>query len=51
MLQCVASVLGDPEVSLVFLLALEGLLTDRPTLEILSLRVGVLVNRFTEPAA
>lgn len=49
MLQCVARVLGDPEVSLVFLLALEGLLADRPTLEILAIRVGILVNRFTEP--
>jgi len=44
--QCVARVLGDPEVSLVFQLALEGLLSDRPSLEVLSLRVRILVDRF-----
>ncbi|HXE18241.1 TetR/AcrR family transcriptional regulator [Castellaniella sp. UC4442_H9] len=51
MRECVAQVLGDPELSLVFLLALEGLLSDRPPLEILSLRVAVLVSRFTGPTA
>ena len=48
--QCVARVLGDPVVSLVFLLALEGLLTDRPTLDVLSIRVKILVDRFAGPA-
>ncbi|CAM5180896.1 AcrR family transcriptional regulator OS=Castellaniella defragrans OX=75697 GN=HNR28_002357 PE=4 SV=1 [Castellaniella defragrans] len=50
-LQCVRGVLGDPEVSLVFLLALEGLMVDRPSLDVLSLRVGILVDRFAGPAA
>ncbi|HEX7388334.1 MAG TPA: TetR/AcrR family transcriptional regulator [Castellaniella sp.] len=48
--QCVAQVLGDPVVSLVFLLALEGLLTDRPSLDVLSVRVKILVDRFAGTA-
>jgi AcrR family transcriptional regulator len=51
MRECVARVLGDPEAALVFLLALEGLLADRPALDVLSVRVRVLVDRFAGAAA
>lgn len=44
--RCVVQVLGDPVVSLVFQLALEGLLEDRPTLDVLQVRVRILVDRF-----
>jgi AcrR family transcriptional regulator len=45
--ECVAEVLKDPVVSLVFQLALEGVFEDRPRLDVLQVRVGILVDRFT----
>lgn len=47
---CIVQVLGDPEVSWVFLLALEGLVADRPALAALDIRVRILVDRFADNA-
>ncbi|CAD6557836.1 hypothetical protein LMG24235_06228 [Paraburkholderia sabiae] len=47
--QCVAEVLSDEPAAEVFLLALDGLLADRPGAELLSQRVQILCNRFVQP--
>lgn len=49
MLGCVESVLHDPASSQVFLLALDGLLSDRPALADLEQRISLLAARFTAP--
>lgn len=48
-LQCVTAILGDEETAEVFLLALDGLLADEPTLEILEDRTRILTTRFVQP--
>lgn len=50
-LECVDQVLGDAEASWVFLLALEGLFADRPPRDVLTARIGILVDRFAGGAA
>jgi AcrR family transcriptional regulator len=45
-LECFASILGDEPSSEVFLLALDGLLADLPSVEVLEQRTKVLVGRF-----
>ncbi|GAA0227433.1 hypothetical protein GCM10009125_15540 [Castellaniella daejeonensis] len=47
LLECLNQVFDDPEVALVFLLALEGLLEDKPRLDVLEHRVHILVDHFT----
>ena len=48
--QCVARILGgDDEAAEVFLLALDGLLTDEPTTTVLERRVQLLTARFAPP--
>lgn len=47
MQECIQHVLRDPDISLVFLMSLEGLVTDRPSLEALRRRVRILVDHFT----
>uniref|UniRef100_UPI00334274F8 TetR/AcrR family transcriptional regulator n=1 Tax=Castellaniella defragrans TaxID=75697 RepID=UPI00334274F8 len=49
-LACVCGILRDPLASRVFLMALEGLLSDRPSAADLHERVAVLVDRFAGPA-
>ena len=44
--ECVAAVLGDGASAEVFLLALDGLLTDRPSVEVLEGRAQLLAARF-----
>ncbi len=44
---CVATVLGDASSAEVFLLALDGLLGDRPSTEVLEGRMQLLAARFT----
>jgi TetR/AcrR family transcriptional regulator, transcriptional repressor of aconitase len=51
MLECVDAVLADGASSLVFLLALDGLLGDRPSLGELEERIRVLAARFARPIA
>lgn len=46
-IQCFAKVLGDDLVAEVFYLALNGLLTDDPKPDVLSVRVSILAERFT----
>lgn len=50
-LKCVDQVLGDAALSLVFLLALEGLFADRPPRDVATARIGLLVDRFSGGAA
>jgi AcrR family transcriptional regulator len=45
-LECVESILGDEATAEVFQLAVEGLLTDQPTLPALDRRLQILVARF-----
>jgi AcrR family transcriptional regulator len=45
-LECVASILGDDASAEVFLLALDGLLADRPSMEVLEQRTQLLAARF-----
>ncbi|MGB6007923.1 TetR/AcrR family transcriptional regulator [Castellaniella sp.] len=45
-LEPVAQVLGDADIARVFLLSLEGLFVDRPPLDVLVKRIGILVDRF-----
>ena len=45
-LDCVAVVLGDPEAAEVFLLALDGLMTDEPSAAMLERRLSLLADRF-----
>ncbi len=47
-LQCVTAILKDQESSEVFLLALDGLLTDQPTPEVLEQRIRILASRFIQ---
>lgn len=47
LLECLNRVFDDPEVALVFLLALEGLIEDKPRLDVLGRRVRILVDHFT----
>jgi TetR/AcrR family transcriptional regulator, transcriptional repressor of aconitase len=47
---CVASILGDEASAEVFLLALDGLLTDEPTTAVLEGRTRLLAARFAPPA-
>lgn len=49
MLDCVDAVLDDAESSQVFLLALDGLLGDRPSVDDLQQRIEVLSARFAAP--
>lgn len=49
-LQCATAILGDGERAEVFLLALDGLLTDQPTKAVLERRVCILVEQFVAPA-
>lgn len=44
--QCVAAILGDKASAEVFLLALNGLLADNPTVELLEKRTKLLATRF-----
>ena len=46
---CFAAILGDGASAEVFLLALDGLLADRPTTELLERRTRVLAARFAPP--
>ncbi|MER1967237.1 helix-turn-helix domain-containing protein [Castellaniella sp. GW247-6E4] len=50
-LQCVNLILEDAPASQVFLMALEGLLGDRPPADELRKRVAVLIERFAGPPA
>ncbi|MFT3914879.1 MAG: TetR/AcrR family transcriptional regulator [Anaeromyxobacteraceae bacterium] len=45
-LECMAAVLGRAADAEVFLLALDGLLSDEPEVEVLDGRLGILVDRF-----
>lgn len=45
-LECVATILGDEASAEVFLLALDGLLADEPTSEVLAQRTKLLAARF-----
>ena len=45
-LECVATILGDQASAEVFLLALDGLLADRPSMEALEQRMQLLAARF-----
>lgn len=47
--KCVASILGDTASAQVFLLALDGLLADQPTTEVLEQRTKLLAARFAPP--
>lgn len=49
-LWCVATILGDKASAEVFLLALDGLLADEPTTEVLEQRTRLLAARFVPPA-
>ncbi|MDY0308238.1 MAG: TetR/AcrR family transcriptional regulator [Castellaniella sp.] len=51
LLECLGQVFDDPEVAHVFLLALEGLVEDKPRLDVLEKRVRILVDHFTAGAA
>ncbi|MFY0582342.1 TetR/AcrR family transcriptional regulator [Cystobacter fuscus] len=46
MLECVAAILGDEASAEVFLLALDGLLSDQPSREVLEQRTQLLAARF-----
>lgn len=50
MLDCVVAMTGNKEVAEVFLLALDGLLLDRPGSDVLRRRVKVLIERFVKPS-
>jgi TetR/AcrR family transcriptional regulator, transcriptional repressor of aconitase len=45
--ECVAAILGDEASAEVFLLALDGLFADQPSMEVLEQRTRVLAARFT----
>jgi AcrR family transcriptional regulator len=49
LLQCVSSILGDKASAEVFLLALDGLLADEPTTQVLERRTRILAARFVPP--
>jgi len=44
--ECVAAILGDEASAEVFLLALDGLLADKPSMEVLEQRTQLLADRF-----
>jgi len=46
-IDCVSTILGDEAAAEVFVLALDGLLIDEPTVPILQQRIEVLADRFT----
>jgi AcrR family transcriptional regulator len=46
-LECVTRILGDSEIAEVFILALNGLLTDKPKIEVLERRIQILASSFT----
>jgi AcrR family transcriptional regulator len=48
--ECVAVILGDEASAEVFLLALDGLLADQPTTDVLEQRTKLLAARFAPPA-
>lgn len=48
-LECVAVILGDKERAEVFLLSLDGLLTDQPTVSVLERRLQILAEQFIQP--
>ncbi|OJT25339.1 TetR family transcriptional regulator [Archangium sp. Cb G35] len=48
--ECVTAILGDEASAEVFLLALDGLLADHPTQEVLEQRTRLLAARFVPPA-
>ena len=48
-LECIETVLKDRASATVFLLALDGLLADDPSVPLLNERVRLLVDRFTRP--
>lgn len=50
-LECVTAVLGDAASADVFLLALDGLFTDQPSVEVLERRTQILAARFAPPTA
>lgn len=47
-LECVAKIIGNEEVADIFLLALDGLLTDQPTTEVLESRIRILAAHFVQ---
>ncbi len=47
-LECFASILGDEASAEVFVLALDGLLADQPSVEVLEERTKVLAGRFAQ---
>lgn len=47
-LECVAAVLGNQESAELFLLALDGLLGDGPTVPVLERRIRLLADKFIE---
>jgi AcrR family transcriptional regulator len=46
MLGCVSSIIGDRATAEVFLLSLDGLLSDQPSMTILDQRIEILADRF-----
>jgi hypothetical protein len=44
--ECIAIILGDDESAEVFLLALDGLFADKPSMEVLEQRAKILAARF-----
>jgi AcrR family transcriptional regulator len=48
-LQCVTAILGNEESAQVFLLALDGLVSDHPTVAVLEERIQILAERFVQP--
>lgn len=48
---CVAAILGDVAAAEVFVLALDGLLADVPSPEVLDGRTQILIDRFSRPVA
>jgi AcrR family transcriptional regulator len=47
-LRCVEAILGDRKSAEVFVLALDGLLGDRPSVRVLEQRIRILAERFVE---
>lgn len=48
--ECVAEIIGNMEVAEIFILALDGLLLDQPSTEVLSSRIRILAERFVQRA-
>ena len=44
--ECVAEIIGSKEVAEIFILALDGLLSDQPTVEVLGNRIRILAQQF-----